>query len=210
MDKIRIGGYVSQSLIDFPGKITAVIFTQGCNFRCGFCHNPLLVLPELFQMPIPQEEILESINNAKSWLDAVTISGGEPTIQNGLPRFIREIKKTELLVKLDTNGSNPEMLKQLLDENLLDNIAVDIKTILKKEAYNNIIGIEKKGLIKNINLSLELIRNAGISYQLRTTVVPGHHTEEIISILKEQFGAENYVLQEYRPGATVDSFRNIE
>lgn len=113
-------------------------------------------------------------------------------------------------MKLDTNGSNPEMLKQLLDENLLDNIAVDIKTILKKEAYNNIIGIEKKGLIKNLNLSLELIRNAGISYQLRTTVVPGHHTEEIISILKEQFGAENYVLQEYRPGATVDSFRNIE
>lgn len=208
MNKLRIGGFVKQSLIDFPGKITAVVFTQGCNFSCGYCHNPQLVLPELFQPPIPEEEVLNSIKAMSEWLDAVTISGGEPTIQPALPEFAFKINNLGLLVKLDTNGSNPEMLKLLLDEKLVDFIALDIKTITEENEYVKIIGKLNGDLITKIKYSIELLRKSGISYQLRTTVLPGIHTEQIISRLQLEFANEGLLLQDFRPGNTIDSINN--
>jgi len=203
-----IGGFVKQSIIDFPGKISAVVFTQGCNFRCGFCHNPRLVLPELFQPSLSEEDVLANIKEMVSWLDAVTISGGEPTLQPELPRFIGEIKNTGLIVKLDTNGSNPDMLKLLIDKKLIDFVAVDVKTILDENEYVKITGKLNNGLIAKINSSIEVLRNSGIGYQLRTTVLPEFHTDQIITRLQNEYTDENYLLQEFRPGITVETYKN--
>jgi pyruvate formate lyase activating enzyme len=208
MDKIRIGGFVKQSLIDFPGKISAVVFTQGCNFRCGYCHNPQLVLPDLFQPLISEEEVLKSIEDMSDWLDAVVISGGEPTIQHALPDFALKIKNMGLLVKLDTNGSNPEMLKLLLDENLIDFVAVDVKTILEEREYEKVIGEMNSDLIVKIRLSIELLRNSRIEYQLRTTVLTKIHTDQIIAMLQHEYANESYLLQEFRSGNTIETMNN--
>jgi|WetSurMetagenome_2_1015567.scaffolds.fasta_scaffold153616_1 pyruvate formate lyase activating enzyme len=208
MDRIKIGGYVKQSLIDYPGKISAVVFTQGCNFRCGYCHNPQLVLPELFQPLISEEEVLKSIEDMSDWLDAVVISGGEPTIQYALPDFALKIKNMGFLVKLDTNGSNPEMLKLLLDENLVDFVAVDVKTILEEREYEKIIGKTNSDLIVKIRLSIELLRNSRIEYQLRTTVLTKIHTDQIIAMLQHEYANESYLLQEFRSGNSIETVNN--
>ena len=126
-----IGGFNPFSLIDFPGKMTCVIFSQGCFFRCKFCHNKSLVVKEHFEKPLSENEIFSFLIKRKKKLDAVTISGGEPTQQRDLKDFIKKIKNLNFLVKLDTNGTNPKMLEDLLKENLLDYIAMDIKSSLK-------------------------------------------------------------------------------
>ncbi len=116
---MKIGGFQKFSLIDYPGKIAAVIFTQGCNFRCPYCHNPELVLPELFEKEIPFKEIMEFLKFRKEKLDGVVVTGGEPTLQADLSEVIRDIKNLGYSIKLDTNGTNPEVIKELIDEKLL-------------------------------------------------------------------------------------------
>ncbi|HZJ73928.1 MAG TPA: anaerobic ribonucleoside-triphosphate reductase activating protein, partial [Perlabentimonas sp.] len=130
---MRIGGFVKQSFIDWEGKITSVIFTKGCNFRCGFCHNPSLVLPKLIEQTpdIEVAAITEHLRKRKQWLDGVVITGGEPTLHNDLSTFIKTIKELGYPVKLDTNGSNPTLLKKLIADNSVDYVAMDIKTTLK-------------------------------------------------------------------------------
>ncbi|MGC9053845.1 MAG: anaerobic ribonucleoside-triphosphate reductase activating protein, partial [Candidatus Hydrogenedens sp.] len=124
---MKIGGFQPFSLSDFPNCVSAIVFTQGCNFRCPFCHNPSLVLPELFLPPIPEEALIAFLNERKGKLDGVVITGGEPTIQSDLMKFVSEIKGLGYKVKLDTNGSNPEILKELIENNLLDYVAMDVK-----------------------------------------------------------------------------------
>jgi len=141
VEGIRIGGFQKQSLIDFPGKITSVVFTSGCNFRCGYCHNPELVLPEFFPArDISCETILAYLQKNQFLLDAVTITGGEPTMQVGLPLFIKEIKALGLQVKLDTNGTHPEMVKSLVGNQLIDYVAMDIKAPLSLCSYRKVVG----------------------------------------------------------------------
>jgi pyruvate formate lyase activating enzyme len=134
---MKIAGLIKQSYIDYPGKMAAVVFTQGCNFRCGYCHNPSLVLPRLFHHNklVAVSDVLIHLENRKDWLDGVVITGGEPTIHGDLPDFLRQIKSLGYLVKLDTNGSNPLMLEKVIKENLVDFIAMDIKTLLQEELY---------------------------------------------------------------------------
>lgn len=117
---MKIGGFIKQSLIDYPGKIAAVVFTQGCNFRCGYCHNPQLVLPELFleQPELVPLNIISYLKEHKNWLDGVVVTGGEPTIHKDLPLFLKEIKGLGYSIKLDTNGSNPYMLERIVKEKL--------------------------------------------------------------------------------------------
>ncbi|HOL20202.1 MAG TPA: anaerobic ribonucleoside-triphosphate reductase activating protein, partial [Candidatus Hydrogenedens sp.] len=117
---MKIGGIQPFSLSDYPGCVSAILFTQGCNFRCPFCHNPSLVLPELFQSPIPQEEIMQFLHLRMDKLDGVVITGGEPTIHSDLVVFIEQIKEMGYKVKLDTNGSNPQVVEELLQRNLID------------------------------------------------------------------------------------------
>ena len=164
---MKIGGFQKLSLIDYPGKISSVIFTQGCNFRCGYCHNPRLVLPELFEEPIDEKTILEYLLKRKDKVEGVVVTGGEPTIHKDLPEFVSRIKQHGFKVKLDTNGTNPKMLFKLLKQNLLDYIAMDLKAPL--ERYETICGVNTD--IKNLSLSIKLIKFSGIEHRFRTTII---------------------------------------
>lgn len=129
---MQIGGLQKFSLLDYPGKISAVVFTQGCNFRCPYCHNPELVDPARYQECLPEEEIFSFLETRRGKLEAVTVTGGEPTLQKSLAPFLRRIKDMGFLVKLDTNGSRPDVLEELLRQKLIDYIAMDIKAPLEK------------------------------------------------------------------------------
>ena len=197
---MRIGGFTKQSFIDWEGKTTAVIFTKGCNFRCGYCHNPELVYPELMERSedIPETEIFDFLSTRKNWLDGVVITGGEPTIQKDLKDFIVNVKKMGFAVKLDTNGSSPEVLKDLLKADLLHYVAMDIKTVLEIESYRHICRVKDRQLLLKVEESIEILKESGIDYQLRTTAVPKFHTKEMIDELQKEFSYCNYQVQEYR------------
>ncbi len=201
---MKIAGFKKQSFIDYPGYITAVVFTQGCNFRCGYCHNPSLVLPELFEETYSNEEVLSYIHKYNKLLDAVCITGGEPTLHADLPDFIRQIKHEGLKIKLDTNGSNPDMLQQLYQEQLLDFVAMDIKHLLQLEKYRSIVGKKMSShLFDKVLKSITLIEQSGIGYQFRTTVVKGYHSDTDIEILKNRF-KKHYKTQAFNPEVVLD------
>lgn len=198
---MRIGGIQKVSLIDFPGKISTVVFTQGCNFRCEFCHNPSLVLPEMFDHVINDGDVLSFLESRKGLIDGVVLSGGEPTIQIGLCQFIEKTKKMGFLVKLDTNGTNPDVLRDLYSKNLLDYVAMDIKNVLDK--YTTIVG--KNVDIREIQQSISIIMNSGIDYEFRTTIVPKFHSiDEIKQIVSLIDGADCFVLQEFVPDHAIN------
>ena len=164
---MRIGGFQKLSLVDFPGMVAATVFTQGCNFRCGYCHNPELVLPHLFCEALPLEMILDHLKDRRGKLEGIVITGGEPTLQTGLVDFITQIKAMGFAVKLDTNGSQPEVLSTLIALKLLDFIAMDVKSSLEK--YSQVTRVACN--TAKIRESIHMIINSGISYQLRTTLV---------------------------------------
>ncbi len=198
---MRIGGFQKFSLIDYPGKICAIVFTQGCNFRCPYCHNPELVKPSLFGKTIIEEEIFSFLEKRKGKLDAVEITGGEPTLQKDLVDFIHRVKEMGYLVKLDTNGSNPEMLEIIINHGLVDYIAMDIKAPLEKykDVTHSVISPDK------IKRSIRIIMNSNIKYEFRTTVAKSQLSrEDIISIGKLIEGAKLYVLQRFIPSKTLD------
>lgn len=208
---MRIGGFLKQSLIDWEGMITAVIFTKGCNFRCGYCHNPSLVLPELFNetTDIEIEEILTYLNSRKKWIDGVVISGGEPTIHSDSPYLIKAIRQDGYLIKLDTNGSNPSMIEGLISERLVDFVAMDIKTVLLPAEYARITNCPDTCLIEKVVKSVNILRESGIQYQFRTTLIPMVHTEEIVEDLTKEFKSDPWIQQQYRQGITIDSFTDL-
>lgn len=191
-----LGGYQRLTLIDYPGKLATTVFTVGCSFRCPFCHNPELVLGGKQAGPnILEKEFFAFLKKRQGKLEGVCITGGEPTIQDGLVDFIKKIKKMGFLVKLDTNGTRPDVLKKLLDLKLLDFVAMDIKNQLKR--YDQTVGVKSDKA--RIKLSVDLIKNSRVPYEFRTTVVPGIHTEkDFMAIVKWIGGARSYYLQEYR------------
>ena len=149
---MKIGGFQKVSLIDYPGRISAVVFTQGCNFRCPFCHNPELVEPERFEGLSPEAEILTFLEKRKGRLDAVVITGGEPTLQTELIPFIIHLKAMGYRIKLDTNGALPDVLEEMLGRGLLDYVAMDIKAPL--ERYSEVTKTKTDGqrILKSISL----------------------------------------------------------
>jgi len=199
---MRIGGFQKLTLIDYPGKIATTVFTVGCSFRCGFCHNPELVLRTQFPAPNNmEEEFLAHLAKRKGKLEGVCITGGEPTIQPDIIEFIKKVKDMGYLVKLDSNGTRPDVLKKLYDLELLDFVAMDIKN--SPEKYSQTVGLNAD--IKRIKLSVKMIMNSGVPYEFRTTVVPGIHTEEDFLKISEWIcGARAYYLQEYREGRVLD------
>lgn len=198
---MKIGGLQKVSLIDYPGLICGIVFLQGCNFKCQYCHNPELVDSKLFKPGIRENEVLEFLNTRKGKLDAISITGGEPTIQEDLPSFIKQIKKMGFAVKLDTNGSQPQVIKHLLAEKLLDFIAMDIKAPLEK--YKNIVNTQVN--TESIKESIDLILKAKIPHEFRTTIVESQLEEnDILQIGKMIAGANHYVLQKFVPTKTLD------
>jgi pyruvate formate lyase activating enzyme len=199
---MKIGGLQRVSLIDYPGLISAVVFLQGCNFKCSYCHNPELVDSSLFRACVRENDLIEFLNTRKGKLDAVSITGGEPTIQEKLPAFIKQIKKMGFAVKLDTNGSRPHVIEILLAEKLLDYIAMDVKAPLEK--YKDIVKTQVNP--DSIKESIGLILNAKIPYEFRTTIVESQLGEnDILQIGELIAGANRYVLQKFVPTKTLDS-----
>ncbi|MHA1303741.1 MAG: anaerobic ribonucleoside-triphosphate reductase activating protein [Candidatus Heimdallarchaeaceae archaeon] len=197
-----IGGLQKVSLIDYPDKISSVVFTQGCNFRCPYCHNPELVLPDIYSPEIATDKILSFLSTRVQFIDAVVITGGEPTLHADLPHFIKKIKEMGFLVKLDTNGSNPSMIKKLIDNELIDYIAMDVKAPL--HLYPKVA--KTKTSPDFLHDSISYIIDSPISYEFRTTVVKSLLSlQDIIDIGKEIIGAKKYVIQRFNASKTLDS-----
>ncbi len=194
---MHIGGFQRFSLIDFPGRVSGIIFVAGCNFRCPYCHNPELVNPALFPPPIEKEEIVSFFKNRIGKLDGVVITGGEPTLASDLISFIRKFKEMHYLVKLDTNGSHPDILDILLSEGLIDYVAMDIKAPFEKYEEITKVKIDTEKIQKSINL----IMSRNVEYEFRTTYfTPLLSEEDIVKISILIKGAKRYAIQRFRSG----------
>ncbi len=192
---MKIGGWQKFSLIDFPGKIAAVIFTQGCPWRCPWCYNRSLVLSEEFGPSIPEDEVFRFLETRLGQLEGVVITGGEPTFQPDLHNFLEKLRSLEFEVKLDTNGYRPEVVESVIEAGLLDYIAMDVKAPLGK--YRQATG--RNVIIDKIRCSIDLIRDSGLDHEFRTTFVPGLHTvEDIEEILGLIQGSRRYALQTFQ------------
>lgn len=196
------GGLQKLSLIDYPEKVSSVAFTQGCLFRCPYCHNPELV-PINTKGAIEPEEILEYLKSKKNFLDGLCITGGEPTMHKDLPEFIAKVKALDLAVKLDTNGTNPKMVEEIIKDRLVDYFAMDLKNPWPK--YDEIAKLGNKQAIDNCQKTFHLIQDSGVDHEFRTTVFPAQHIEkdffEIVSQLKP---GEKYYIQNIRHLKTLD------
>jgi pyruvate formate lyase activating enzyme len=200
-ETVIIGGIQKVSLIDYPGKISAIIFTRGCTFRCPYCHNSQLVLPNLFQDPIPEEEVIDFLQSRRKFLDAVVITGGEPTLQKDLLQFMKRIKDMGYLVKLDSSGIFPDVLERAIKEKLVDYMAMDIKAPFEK--YALVVGANPD--MKNIRRSVDIIMHSGIDYEFRTTVVKSQLSKgDIAEIARSISGSKRYFLQKFVNSNTLD------
>lgn len=191
-----IKGYEKLSLVDYDLKLSTTIFFGGCNFKCPFCHNSSLVINYGQSKDIPFEEILDHLRKRKGVIDAVTFTGGEPTLFKDLESYIRQVKEMGFLVKLDTNGSNPYIIKELLKKNLIDYIAMDIKNSLEK--YSMTVG----GYVNTNNIvkSIDIIMNSSIDYEFRTTVIKEFHdVNDMLSIANLLKGAKKMRIQKFVP-----------
>jgi pyruvate formate lyase activating enzyme len=198
---IKIGGLQKTTLIDYPGRVAATVFLSGCNFRCPWCYSPELVLPEKIELQpaVSEEDFFSFLKGKQGLLDGVVVCGGEPTMNADLPDFLGKIKEFGFKVKLDTNGSNPAMLKKLIDRGLVDYVAMDVK--LPQERYQKTLGVSPE----SIEESIRTIKNSGIDYEFRTTIVPTvHKREDILAIAKWLAPARRYYLQGFRPEKTLD------
>lgn len=197
---MNIGGLQRVSLIDYPGKIGAIIFTQGCNFRCPYCHNPELVDPDQYGPIIPEEDALSFLDKRRGKLEAVTVTGGEPTLQPDLEKFLEEVKNMGYLIKMDTNGSKPDILEKVIRKRLVDYLAMDIKGPLKR--YRQIASVKVD--ISKIRRSIQLITASGIKYEFRTTIVRSQlDLQDLVSVAKLVKQARLYVLQPFIPIKTL-------
>jgi pyruvate formate lyase activating enzyme len=191
-----VAGFVKLSLCDWPGHVAAVAFLQGCNFHCQWCHNPELVYPKLFPIPLPDDEVERFISSLSPKVyDGVVVSGGEPTVHHTLPNLLLLVKQKGMKVRLDTNGYNPDLLERLIAESLVDEVAMDYK--LPLDMYHMV----SCGSPDAVRRSMELLAERGNGY-LRTTLVPLLHTDEVMSRMREEFqhitgGRLKWVFQEY-------------
>ena len=189
-----LNGFRKMTLLDFPGRVACTVFAGGCNFRCPFCHNAGLVVGENMES-IGEEEILSYLSKRKGLLDGVCITGGEPLLRPDIKDFIIKIKELGFAVKLDTNGSRPEILRDLVDSGLLDYVAMDVKSSLKN--YGKVIGIENYDT-SDVEKSIAILLSGKVDYEFRTTVVnPLHTVEDIEELCKVIKGAKGYFLQNF-------------
>ncbi|MCD6461759.1 MAG: anaerobic ribonucleoside-triphosphate reductase activating protein [Thermoplasmata archaeon] len=197
-----VKGFIKTSLLDWDGHIVSTIYLPGCNFRCPFCHNSALVLSPGDMETIPWSEVSAYLMENGDFLDGVCVTGGEPTLHPTLPRLLRTIKDMGLMVKFDTNGTNPDKLKELMEEGLLDYIAMDIKAPLD-ERYMKAVGLSTD--LEKIEESIRIIMEGNVDYEFRTTVVPGiTGPREIEDIARHIEGARRYALQQFVPRNTMD------
>lgn len=198
---MKIAGLNKTTLLDFPGRVAATIFTYGCNFVCPFCYNRDLVLEDSANPEfLTEKEVLDFLIKRKKVLTGVCISGGEPTIQPGLPDFIHKIKEIGYFTKLDTNGYKPDLIKHLLDEKLLDYIAMDVKGTGAK--YPVKCGLKEMEIDK-IDRSIAIIKQSGIEHEFRTTIVKELHTIDDLITIGKWLESNNWYLQPFEDNDNV-------
>lgn len=207
-NNFNIKGLIPTSLVDWPGKISAVIFVAGCGFRCPACHNHRLVLDPDSLEDYPLQQILESLRRRDGWIDGVTVTGGEPTLRRDLPQLLRLLKACGVRIKLDTNGSNPAILSSLIESDLIDAVHMDVKAPLTIHDYSRVAGVPVDPRI--IRQSIRILKAAGIEAAFRTTVIPGLVEEpELESIARSLGTVQRFMVQPFRNADTLNQeFRN--
>lgn len=208
---MKISGFSKLTLLDYPKTLACEIFTQGCNFKCPFCQNSPLIKNEDTGL-YSEEDVLNYLTKRKNILEGIVITGGEPTMQNDLIDFIKKVKVLGYKVKLDTNGFRPNIIEKLINANLVDYVAMDIKNSLEK--YNTTCGL-KNMMIDNIRKSINILKNSNIEHEFRTTIIKEYHTKEDILKILELVGDSNYYLQNFEMSEnvidkTLHGFTNIE
>lgn len=195
---MRIAGFQKLTLLDYPGKVSCILFTQGCNFKCPYCHNSGLIGHENEEL-ISEEEIFSYLNKRKGILEGVVISGGEPTVQSDLTFFIQRVKDMGFLVKLDTNGSNPDLLEELVRDNLVDYVAMDIKNVLTK--YKDVCGVNAN--VDRLKRSINLLKTSSIDHEFRTTIIKNIHDIDRIFEICSYVDGDNMYLQNFEQSENV-------
>ena len=196
--KLVIKGFIQTSLLDWDGKIVSTLYTPHCNFRCPYCQNAgLIINPEKLET-ISFKVIKDYLCRNNKWIDGICLTGGEPSMYKDLPEFIQKIRELDIMVKLDSNGSIPDMLAEVIKRKLVNYIAMDIKAPLNFKAYSKSTGIKSPLILEKVKDSIKLIMNSGIDYEFRTTVVPTLHEEEdILKIAEFIKGAKKYAMQNF-------------
>lgn len=206
---MRIGGFLKQSLIDWEGRIVAVVFTKGCNFRCGYCHNPSLVVPELLDRTpdVPQERVLDYLASRRQWLEGVVVSGGEPTLQPDLAGFLTHVREMGFPVKLDTNGTHPEILSELFCKKIVNFVALDVKHLVTQQDYAAVTPTVKRSETEAVVRTVGLLRkHPEVERLFRTTLIPNVHTPEVVRRLSEWLAPDTICFQKFRPGELVGNY----
>lgn len=198
---MTIGGFQSFSLSEFPGRISAVVFCQGCNFRCPYCHNPELVDPGRFAPAWPEERVMRELTARREKIQGVVITGGEPTLQHDLERFIRDVRGLGFAIKLDTNGSDPDTLERLLAERLLDHVGLDVKA--PPRAYARIARVDISP--HTITRSISALLASGVDHEMRTTWLPSLLSrDDVLEIANAVKGCRRWVVQRFVPSKVLD------
>lgn len=201
---LSIKGFIEASFVDWPGKLCSVIFFPRCNFRCRYCHNgPLLSNPDMLE-DIPFSHVMGYLQRERAWIDGVCLSGGEATLQPQLPEILAYIKAQGFLTKLDTNGSNPDMLKSLIDDRLVDCIAMDVKAVLDERSYCAIT--QSASVLEAVKKSIRILIDSPVEHEFRLTVVPSYHgPDEILQVARDLNGAARLRIQNFNPASVLDT-----
>ena len=189
---MNIGGFMKQTFVDFPGHLSAIVFTNGCNLNCWYCHNKQLINSQ--QPKINENEILEYLKIRQGLLEGLVISGGEPTLQKDLENFILKVRNLGYKIKLDTNGTNPKILQNLIDKKLLDYVAMDIKTALGSYSKTTCANVDMQ---ENIRKSIEILKQSNVEFEFRTTFAPDVTLDDIREVAILAQGCKNFYLQKY-------------
>lgn len=209
---MKFKGLEKTSFIEWPGKAVSVAYTGGCNLRCPFCQNKDLVLSPESIPNLGEEELLENLKSRKRWIDALIVTGGEPTLHSDLPRIAKKTKEEGFEFGLETNGTRPEVVEDLIQEDLLDYIALDIKAPLTWKKYKKAIGVDNRELFENVKKTLEIIQKSEIDHECRTTAVPKILSEDDLEKIGKQLeNIENFYLQQFAPRNTLnEEFEEVE
>ena len=205
MINLELKGFIPNTMLDWEGMLASTVFLPRCNFRCPFCQNPDLVLhPERLET-VPLAAVKDYLAEREGWVDGVCITGGEPCLHDDLPELCASLKAEGVVVKLDTNGSIPEMLERLLADGLIDYISMDVKAPLEPGPYRLATGVDREDLLKLVERSIQMVRASGLGHEFRTTVVPMMHGPAEVGRIAEYLqGEKRYVLQHFSPRDTID------
>lgn len=196
---MEIKGFIGVSLVDWEGSVSSVVFLSGCNMRCPFCYNSKLVLHSNETPTIEFEKVKSYLQKNRAWIDGVVITGGEPTVQEDLPILCGEIKKLGFSVKVDTNGTSPSLVRRLIDEGLVDYVALDVKAPLAADDYSRVSGVNMTAVLEKVEETINLLLRDGLEYEFRTTIVPTlHETNDIERICEKIKGCRKYALQNFK------------